>query len=311
MSEAVSNQSVPDPYGISLEKLDVSDPRLYEADSHWAYFERLRKEAPVHYCKDSAFGPFWSVSNYQYITEVDRNHQIFSSEPAIVLGDQPEDFTLKLFIAMDPPKHDAQRKAVTGVVAPTNLALLEPLIRERVVEIMDSLPVGETFNWVERVSIELTTRMLATLFDFPFERRSKLTYWSDMATSSPDIAGDDSVSEEERTAAPTGPRCACAAGSEVSLGGLLEDRVVQVRVRQQTLQARILTLELLQALGLIYSQSSVLLAPPVVRLLRDLELSADRRDRLPLRKFDLGRTQLVDDLLRAVAFLRHVSSPPG
>ncbi|HIG40666.1 MAG: cytochrome P450 [bacterium] len=201
MSQPVSNKTVQDPYGIPIDELDVSDPCLYEADSHWPYFERLRKEAPVHYCKGSVFGPFWSVSNYEFIAEVDRNHQIFSSEPAIVIGDQPEDFTLKQFIAMDPPKHDAQRKAVTGVVAPTNLVLLEPLIRERVVEIMDSLPLGETFNWVDRVSIELTTRMLATLFDFPFERRSKLTYWSDMATSSPEIAGDDSVSQEDRIAA--------------------------------------------------------------------------------------------------------------
>ena len=201
MSQPVSNKTVQDPYDIPLDELDVSDPCIYESDSHWRYFERLRKEAPVHYCKGSAFGPFWSVSNYEYIAEVDRSHQIFSSEPAIVIGDQPEDFTLKQFIAMDPPKHDAQRKAVTGVVAPTNLALLEPLIRERVVEIMDNLPLGETFNWVDRVSIELTTRMLATLFDFPFERRSKLTYWSDMATSSPEIAGDDSVSQEDRIAA--------------------------------------------------------------------------------------------------------------
>ena len=106
-----------------------------------------------------------------------------------------------MFIAMDAPKHDEQRKAVTGVVAPRNLATLEPLIRERVIEILDGLPIGETFDWVDKVSIELTTRMLATLFDFPFESRSKLTYWSDMATASPEIAGDDSVSTEERSAA--------------------------------------------------------------------------------------------------------------
>ena len=203
MSESVSNQPVPDPYTVPLEEIDLSDPTLYETDAHWPFFERLRKEAPVHYCKDSAFGPFWSVTRFDDIVEVDKNHQIYSSEPAIVIGDNPEDFVLDMFIAMDPPKHDDQRKAVTNVVAPRNLVLLEPLIRERVEEILDNLPIGETFNWVDQVSIELTTRMLATLFDFPFERRSKLTYWSDMATASPEIAGDDSVSTEERTAALT------------------------------------------------------------------------------------------------------------
>lgn len=84
---------------------------------------------------------------------------------------------------MDPPKHDVQRKTVQGVVAPMNLKLLESTIRSRAATILDGLPVGETFNWVDLVSIELTTQMLATIFDFPFEDRRKLTYWSDMATS--------------------------------------------------------------------------------------------------------------------------------
>jgi cytochrome P450 len=200
MSETATKPSK-DPSVVALEDIDLSDPTIYETDSQWPLFKRLRKEAPVHYCKDSAFGPFWSVTKFQDIVEVDKNNHLYSSEPAIVIGDNPEDFVLDMFIAMDAPKHDEQRKAVTGVVAPRNLATLEPLIRERVIEILDSLPIGETFDWVDKVSIELTTRMLATLFDFPFESRSKLTYWSDMATASPEIAGDDSVSKEERTAA--------------------------------------------------------------------------------------------------------------
>jgi cytochrome P450 len=203
MSEVVSNVTVADPYSIPLADIDVSNPILFQEEAHWAYFERLRNEAPVHYCANSAFGPFWSVTRFKDIVEVDTNHKVYSSEPAIVLGDQPEEFTLEQFIAMDPPKHDAQRKAVTNAVSPRSLAQMEPMIRKRVQHIMDNLPIGETFDWVERVSIELTTQMLATLFDFPFERRSKLTYWSDMATSSPEIAGDDSVSMEDRIAALT------------------------------------------------------------------------------------------------------------
>jgi len=95
---------------------------------------------------------------------------------------------------MDPPTHDVQRKTVTGVVAPSNLAKLEPLIRERTGKVLDSLPEGETFDWVDTVSIELTTMMLATLFDFPFEERRKLTRWSDVATAVP---GSGVVESEE------------------------------------------------------------------------------------------------------------------
>ena len=181
MSEAV--KLTEDPYSIPLENINVSDPNLFMNDNHWGYFERLRKEDPVHYCEDSLFGPFWSVTKFNDIMEIEKDHDAFSSEGGITLGDQPEDFQTVNFIALDPPRHDVQRKAVTRVVAPLNLAKLEPIIRARAIKILDEVPVGEEFDWVSHVSIELTTQMLATLFDFPFEDRAKLTYWSDMATS--------------------------------------------------------------------------------------------------------------------------------
>jgi cytochrome P450 len=179
---------LPDPYSIPLDKIDVSNIELWRTDSHWPLFERLRKEAPVHYCRESAFGPYWSVTRYNDIMAVDTNHEVFSSEAAlggIAILDQRQDLRLPMFIAMDPPKHDAQRKVVSPIVAPANLALMEDLIRSRASKILDELPRGETFDWVDRVSIELTTQMLATLFDFPFEERRKLTYWSDVATTIP------------------------------------------------------------------------------------------------------------------------------
>ena len=133
---------------------------------------------------------------------VDTNHGVFSSEAhlgGITVADQDADFILPMFIAMDPPKHDAQRKAVSSIVSPSNLAKLESTIRERVNTIFDSLPIGETFDWVDKVSIELTTQMLATLFDFPFEDRRKLTRWSDVATTLP-MPGGLVETEDERQA---------------------------------------------------------------------------------------------------------------
>jgi cytochrome P450 len=146
-------------------------------------FDRLRKEEPVHFCPESVHGPYWSVTKFNDIMHVDTHHDLFSSEGGITIAEQDEDFTLPMFIAMDPPKHDHQRMTVQGVVAPMNLAKLEGTIRERAGKILDGLPRNETFNWVDRVSIELTTQMLATLFDFPFEERRKLTRWSDVATA--------------------------------------------------------------------------------------------------------------------------------
>jgi len=183
---------------VPIDQIDVSQAELYENDAHWPFFERLRKEAPIHYCANSAFGPYWSVTRFEDIVHVDKNHEIFSSEPGVLLADQPEDFEFQSFITMDPPRHEVDRGAVQGVVAPTNLKLLESIIRERVRLILDDLPVGETIDWVDRVSIELTTQMLATLFDFPFDDRRKLTYWSDIAIATPELTGSFKITEEQR-----------------------------------------------------------------------------------------------------------------
>ncbi len=202
MAEAVTEKPdllTADPYSVPLDAIDVSQAALFENDKFWPYFERLRKEDPVHYCPDSMFGPYWSVTKFDDIVYVEKNHELFSSAPGITLADRPEDFQTVNFIAMDPPRHDDQRKAVQGVVAPRNLAEMEGLIRERAGGILDSLPIGETFNWVDLVSIELTTQMLATIFDFPFEDRRKLTYWSDMATSG-ELAGGPTPEPVRRAA---------------------------------------------------------------------------------------------------------------
>ena len=206
-----------DPWSGTIETLDPAQPALFEADAHWGMFERLRAESPVHYTPDGPHGAYWSVTRYQDIFTVDTDHETFSSARGIALGRKSDEERrpdaeltdeqrkwreqmggFAMFIAMDPPRHDLQRATVAPVVAPPNLKKLESTIRERAGNILDGLPRGETFNWVEHVSVELTTQMLATIFDFPFEQRHKLTQWSDIVT------GGDSVAHltgQERRAA--------------------------------------------------------------------------------------------------------------
>jgi cytochrome P450 len=186
---------------MPLEEIDLSHPGIWKANEYLPFLARLRREDPVHYCRESAVGPYWSVTRYKDIVQVDTSHQIFSSEPTIGIVDVLEEQNLPMFIAMDPPKHDEQRRTVQGVVAPQNLKNLEPVIRQRVCRILDNLPVDEEFDWVEKVSIELTTQMLATLFDFPFDDRRKLTYWSDVATA---IPGGGVIDSYEDRAEPLG-----------------------------------------------------------------------------------------------------------
>ena len=205
MSPFLSDNPPPiirDPYSVPIEAINMIDGRLFQEDIQFAHFDRLRKEDPVHLNELPGFGRYWSITKFEDIMFVDKNHQLFSSAHGISIGpqiDTPEDssqLNFSNFIAMDPPKHDLQRATVSGVVAPPNLAKLESTIRTRAGEILDNLPVGETFDWVDRVSIELTTQMLATLFDFPFEDRRKLTRWSDVATAPPGTGIVDTMEQK-------------------------------------------------------------------------------------------------------------------
>jgi cytochrome P450 len=181
--------------------LDVSDPQLFQDDAWHAPFRRLREEDPVHYCPASKYGPYWSVTRYDDIMAVELDHARFASGShygGIQIMDQPAGQELPNFIRMDPPRHTAQRKTVAPIVGPKNLANLEATIRERTNYVLDSLPRGEEFDWVDLVSVELTTMMLATLFDFPWGDRRLLTYWSDVAVTNVDAPDALVKSNDER-----------------------------------------------------------------------------------------------------------------
>ena len=184
-----------------IGSIDVSDPAIYEQDSWQPLFARLRREAPVHYCAEGRYGPYWSVTRYDDIMTVELDHATYSSQlGGIQVEDQPADMKRGSFIRMDPPRHTAQRKTVAPVAAPNNLASYEVTIRERTRAVLDALPRNETFNWADKVSIELATMMLATLFDFPWEERRKLTFWSDVAICNVNSPDAPVHSEEERFA---------------------------------------------------------------------------------------------------------------
>ncbi|MBC5765745.1 cytochrome P450 [Ramlibacter sp. GTP1] len=187
---------------MPLEQIDPASLDYFVKGTELAYFARLRRDDPVHHAVSPWAGPYWSITRYQDIMHVDTHPQLFSSEwtyGGITLFDPPPNEQLPMFIAMDPPKHDEQRKAVQAIVAPGNLATMESLIRERTCRVLDGLPRNETFDWVDRVSIELTTLMLATLFDFPVEDRRLLTWWSDVSTMNKRV-NPDAMEPEERMA---------------------------------------------------------------------------------------------------------------
>ena len=193
--QAEHGAEVPAADQLSIEQINPLNAHLF-AEHRWHdHFERLRQEDPVHFNEIATAGRYWSLAKYADVKAVETNWKSFSSADGITLGLRvsPElrqrSAGFVSFIAMDPPEHRDQRRAVTPAVQPGNLHNLEPLIRERTIAVLDSLPEGETFDWVDTVSIELTTMMLATLFDFPFEDRRKLTRWSDVVFAIPQPGG--------------------------------------------------------------------------------------------------------------------------
>jgi cytochrome P450 len=201
-------------YATPLDEFQVHDIDHFTSDTLWPWFERLRAEDPVHYTADSEYGPYWSITRYTDIVQAESdNHRLSSSSVhgGITLFMAPEDAPPEAFseertsfISMDAPRHDDQRRAVAPIFSTPALAELEPLIRSRAAAILDELPIGETFDFVDKVAIELTSQMLATLFDFPFEQRRILPRFSDMLLSGPPATPEEGVQRQAEMYATLG-----------------------------------------------------------------------------------------------------------
>lgn len=190
--QARFGKDVPAADALAIDDVNPFNSHLFREDRWQEHFARLRQEDPVHRNELGSSGPYWSITTWDDVREIEGDWKSFSSAQGITLGNPPgaplpEDAVpFHAFITMDPPDQTDQRKTVRGISAPSSLRNLDDLIRERTIAVLDSLPEGETFDWVDTVSVELTTLMLATLFDFPLEDRRKLTRWSDIVTTVPD-----------------------------------------------------------------------------------------------------------------------------
>jgi len=171
---------------VDLSTLDISRAERFQDESHWPLFARLRHEDPVHLCSESAYGPYWSITRYDDIVAIERDHRRFSSDGNVIIGDVPPAFDCtRAFATSDPPVHTRERRAVSPAVARPRVAALEAQTRLWICELLDALPRDEAFDWVQRVSAELTTRMMAKLFDFPLDERNRLAYWYEVLVTSP------------------------------------------------------------------------------------------------------------------------------
>lgn len=179
-----------------ITPFDPSDEAIYVEDRWIEPFAALRRDAPVSFLPDSPYGPYWSVATHELIQQAEGDPDTFSSDyrlGGITIADALGEAEFPNFIAMDRPRHTEQRKTVAPAFNPSEMKRRETEIRTRTAELFDSLPVGETFDWVDKVSIQLTMGMLIILFDMRWDERNDLKRWSDWAS---DVTPD--ASEERR-----------------------------------------------------------------------------------------------------------------
>jgi len=170
---------------IPLAELDVSRAERFQTNTHWPFFARLRHEDPVHFCPDSLHGSYWSITRYDDIVAVEKDYKQFSSEGNVIIGDVPAEFDAPAFATSDPPVHTRERKAVMPAMSPKRLVTMEADIRTHIGNLLDGLPRQKTFNWVERVSVEITNEMVAILFGLPPREKRLFPYWAEVLVTTP------------------------------------------------------------------------------------------------------------------------------
>lgn len=178
-NKTVARQRIFDP---EVRGINLVDREIFRTDDYRDYFRYLREHRPIYEQRSPDTGRFWNLTRYQDVVAAEGMHQVLSSSGSIVFENFEHDFPVKMFIASDPPRHTQCRAALVPLFSTQNLKGLEKLARERVSGILDDLPRSEPFDWVQRVSKELTSRMLATLLGIDQEERHQLVRWSDLIT---------------------------------------------------------------------------------------------------------------------------------
>jgi cytochrome P450 len=168
-----------------LEALDPSNPAIFQYNLQDEMFSRLRRESPVHHCASSEFGPYWSITRYRDIVEIENNPGLFSSTNGFTIADMSEVQGPRSFMRMDPPEHRSARQPVTPMMSLKSLNHLESVIASLVSRTLDRLPLNQPIDWVKEVSNEITIRALAVMMGVPESDSDKLLKWSDMAANIP------------------------------------------------------------------------------------------------------------------------------
>ena len=149
-------------------------------------FARLRREDPIHWTEPVGYRPFWTISKYPDIVEIERQPDLFINAPRTkLLSTEFESkvreamngrpMLVRALPQMDNPDHSKYQKLTHGWFQPRQLRNLSDRIEALARESVDRLvALGGECDFYNDIAIYYPLRVLMTILGLPQEDEPRL-----------------------------------------------------------------------------------------------------------------------------------------
>ncbi|MGB8404725.1 MAG: cytochrome P450 [Mycobacterium sp.] len=172
---------------LDLTSVDLADPAVWEAGPPYELFARMQREAPVHHSPQRSApgeGGFWSITRYDDVRAVSRDHRTYSSEKRGIFSVDdigvPLDVQRLQLISMDPPRHDRLKALVIKAFTPERVAAHEDAIKQIISGVLDSVADKERFDLVADVARPVPARVIGSMLGTPPQDDERLVHWTNV-----------------------------------------------------------------------------------------------------------------------------------
>lgn len=212
---------------------DIISPERYGRVGHpHDAFAWLRANDPLRFVEPTSFRPFWAVTKHADVIEIEKQPEVFASEPRPILqpevsqpemreeilaqiferlSDSPkllevmatagEQGLIRSLVQMDPPDHTKYRALVQPWFKPSNIKRLEDRLSAIIGEILDDMAGDGSeheLDFVQDIAVWPPLKLIAELLGVPREDEWRILKLTNelFAGEDPEMrrAGDDPLS---------------------------------------------------------------------------------------------------------------------
>jgi cytochrome P450 family 142 subfamily A polypeptide 1 len=163
--------------------LNILDPDLYAGDPGPAY-TWLRDEAPVYW---DTVNQIWVISRYRDVLSIERDATRYSS----ARGSRPLIEMSASMINRDDPRHQQQRKLLSGRFSPRAVRRHEARVRDIVAGLIAAAMATDQAEVVRDIAAPLPAMVIAELLGFDRAQWPKCMEWSERTMSAAGFRDDD------------------------------------------------------------------------------------------------------------------------